>query len=157
MTVHLLVFSWVKVMIKELWSFSLRLTWVSSFSQSKSFCLCRAVSVSSPSLALISLAHWVLLHSSLESSMLWLHISSLSDLFNYLKYFCRFLLPPRYKPFWKTLSMYSICVCLECGCVTMYICLFQVLALLLQYTVQYMYVCCTLVVVCFDRCVHGIL
>jgi len=45
------------------------------------------------------------------------------------------------------LSMYSVCVnvcvCvfLGCGCVTMYICLFQVLALLLQYTVQYMYVC----------------
>jgi hypothetical protein len=34
-----------------------------------------------------------------------------------------------------------VCVFLECVCVTMYICLFQVLALLLQYTVQYMYVC----------------
>jgi len=46
--------------------------------------------------------------------------------------------------------MYSTYVCLEYGCVTMYICLFQVLALLLQYTVQYMYMCSIFVVVCFD-------
>lgn len=42
------------------------------------------LSVSSPSSALIFLAHCVLLHSSLESSMLWLHISSLSDWRNWL-------------------------------------------------------------------------